>query len=102
MFEDKTNVGGAHLEPSYFAIPEDGIVLGEYTQTGLPSFVLRDFRSETDPASTWKSVFLGEPIVTPALLRTLGEMAGNAHLRAIARFKPQSRCAAAKHNASQG
>lgn len=79
VFEDKTNVGGAHLEPSYFAIPEDGIVLGEYTQTGLPSFVLREFRSETDPASTWKSVFLGEPIVTPSLLRTLGEMAG-AHV----------------------
>lgn len=79
VFEDKTNVGGAHLEPSYFAIPEDGIVLGEYTQTGLPSFVLREFRSESDPASTWKSVFLGEPIVTPALLRTLGEMAG-AHV----------------------
>jgi len=79
VFEDKANVGGAHLEPSYFAIPEDGIVLGEYTQTGLPSFVLREFKSETDPASTWKSVFLGEPIVTPALLRALGDMAG-AHI----------------------
>lgn len=78
-FEDKANVGGAPLEPSYFAIPEDGTVLGEYTQTGLPSFVLREFKPDGDPKGRWKSVFLGEPIVNAGLLRALGEMAG-AHV----------------------
>jgi len=70
--------GGGTLEPSYFAIPEDGLVLGEYSQTGLPSFVIREFRPEGGE-SGWTSVFLGEPIVTPALFRALGQMAG-AHV----------------------
>ncbi len=77
-FEDKANVGGAPLEPSYFAIPEDGAVLGEYSQTGLPSFVFREFK-EGERDARWRSVFLGEPIVTAGLLRALGEMAG-AHV----------------------
>jgi hypothetical protein len=77
-FEDKANVGGAPLEPSYFAIPEDGTVLGEYSQTGLPSFVLREFK-EGERGARWRSVFLGEPIVTAGLLRALGEMSG-AHV----------------------
>lgn len=68
----------SELEPSYFAIPEDGIVLGEYSATGLPSFVLRDFSGE-GPNSKWRSVFLGEPVVTPGLFRALGQMAG-AHV----------------------
>lgn len=71
--------GGGQLEPSYFAIPEDGIVLGEYSQTGLPSFVLREFHTEGNPSLNWQSVFLGEPIVTPALFRALGQLAG-AHV----------------------
>ncbi|MBX7134854.1 MAG: hypothetical protein K1X67_19470 [Fimbriimonadaceae bacterium] len=71
--------GGGTLEPSYFAIPEDGTVLGEYSQTGLPSFVVREFRSEGSNQVDWTSVFLGEPIVTPALFRALGQMAG-AHV----------------------
>jgi hypothetical protein len=72
---------GGHLEPSYFAIPEqDGIVLGEYTQTGLPSFVIKPFQGENDdPKEEWTSIFLGEPIVTPGLFRALGQMAG-AHV----------------------
>ncbi len=78
-FEDKANVGGTRLEPSYFAIPEDGVVLGEYSQNGLPSFVLREFKTDPDPSLHWRSVFLGEPIVTPSLLRALGQMAG-AHV----------------------
>lgn len=78
-FEDKSNVGGAPLEPSYFAIPEDGTVLGEYSQTGLPSFVYREFRPDSNPETHWRSVFLGEPIVTAGLLRALGQMAG-AHV----------------------
>lgn len=73
---EKLLTGGGSLEPSYFAIPEDGVVLGEYSQTGLPSFVVRDFTSEADSGSHWRSVFLGEPIVTPALFRALGQMAG--------------------------
>ena len=70
---------GGQLEPSYFAIPEDGMVLGEYSHTGLPSFVVRDFLDEKDAENRWKSVFLGEPVVTPGLFRALGQMAG-AHV----------------------
>ncbi|MFY9234827.1 MAG: hypothetical protein WAO58_10260 [Fimbriimonadaceae bacterium] len=67
------------LEPTYFAIPEEAHVLGEYSHTGLPSFVVREFQSEADPATKWRSVFLGEPVITPALIRALGQMAG-AHV----------------------
>lgn len=76
---DHATMGGARLEPSYFAIPDDGVVLGEYTQTGLPSFVFRQFKFDHDRSQNWSSVFLGEPIVTPGLLRALGQMAG-AHV----------------------
>lgn len=75
--ERNLNFGG-ELEPSYFAIPEDSVVLGEYTSTGLPSYVVRDFQGE-EPGQSWTSVFLGEPVVTPALFRALGQMAG-AHV----------------------
>ncbi len=78
-FPDKGIVGGAKLEPSYFAIPEEATVLGEYSQTGLPSFVVREFSHEGESHLNWTSVFLGEPMVTPALLRALGQMAG-AHV----------------------
>lgn len=67
------------LEPSYFGITEDGVVLGEYTQTGLPSFVVKDFNELAEGGGKWTSVFLGEPSVTPSLIRALGEMAG-AHI----------------------
>lgn len=67
---------GSGLEPSYFAIPEDSLVLGEYTQTGLPSYVLKEITSEDGSRQKWTSVFLGEPVVTPQLLRALGEIAG--------------------------
>jgi hypothetical protein len=77
-FPDRNVVGGTKLEPSYFAIPEGATVLGEYTQTGLPSFVVKDFNE--GPADThWTSVFLGEPVVNPALIRALAQMAG-AHV----------------------
>ncbi len=68
---------GGQLEPSYFAIPEDATVFGEYSHTGLSSFVMRNFEGEGDGA--WSSVFLGEPVVTPGLFRALGQMAG-AHV----------------------
>ncbi|MBX3095446.1 MAG: hypothetical protein KF812_01155 [Fimbriimonadaceae bacterium] len=67
---------GGMLAPSYFAIPEVGTVLGEYSQTGLPSFVVCPFDQDPNPQEHWTSVFLGEPIVTPALFRELGRIAG--------------------------
>jgi hypothetical protein len=74
-FPDKTLYSNTQLEPSYFAIPEGATVLGEYSQTGLPSFVVKEFRE--GPADThWTSVFLGEPQVNPALIRALATMAG--------------------------
>jgi hypothetical protein len=76
-FPERSLVGAAKMEPSYFAIPEDGVVLGEYTQTGLPSLVVKEFRE--DPSAIWTSVFLGEPVVNPALIRALAQMAG-AHV----------------------
>jgi len=77
-FPDKSLIGSTKLEPSYFAIPEGATVLGEYTQTGLPSFVVREFKD--GPVDThWTSVFLGEPIVNAALIRGLAQMAG-AHV----------------------
>lgn len=76
-FPDRSLIGGTKLEPSYFAIPENATVLGEYTQTGLPSFVVRDFNE--DPQARWTSVFLGEPLVNAALIRAMAQMAG-AHV----------------------
>lgn len=78
-FPDKGLIGGARLEPTYFAIPEGATVLGEYSQTGLPSFVVRDFTDTRDASLSWRSVFMGEPVVTPGLVRNLGQMAG-AHV----------------------
>ncbi|MBS1721911.1 MAG: hypothetical protein JSS66_02770 [Armatimonadetes bacterium] len=68
---------GGQLDPSYFAIPEDGSVLGEYSQTGLPSYVVRKFSGEG--SGSWHSVFLGEPVVTPGLFRSLAQL-GGAHV----------------------
>jgi hypothetical protein len=78
-FPDKSLAAGSKLEPSYFAIPEEATVLGEYTQTGLPSFVVKEFKEHPDPKEHWTSVFLGEPLVNPALIRALAQMAG-AHV----------------------
>ncbi len=66
------------VEPTYFAVPEDGTVLGEYAQTGLPSFVTRDISVE-ESKQTWTSVFLGETTVNSALIRALAQKAG-AHV----------------------
>ncbi|MBX3118793.1 MAG: hypothetical protein KF784_06980 [Fimbriimonadaceae bacterium] len=78
-FGDQGMIGGVPLHPSYFAIPEEATILGEYTQTGLPSFVIREFNEEPDRSLHWTSVFMGEPVVTPALVRSLGQLAG-AHV----------------------
>lgn len=65
------------LEPSYFAIPEEGCtILGEYTQTGLPSFVVREVSVDESPNGEWRSVFLGEPLITEKLIRGLCALAG--------------------------
>lgn len=65
------------LEPSFFAIPEEGCtVLGEYTQTGLPSLVVREITSEDNRTQTWRSVFLGEPLVDEKIIRGLCQLAG--------------------------
>ncbi|MGH2639056.1 MAG: hypothetical protein ACRDF4_07230, partial [Rhabdochlamydiaceae bacterium] len=79
-FPDRTQIGGSKLEPSYFAIyDENQEVLGEYLQSGLPSFVTRTYGSADEPKDYWTSVYLGEPVVSPALIRALGHLAG-AHL----------------------
>lgn len=77
-FPDRSIASGAKLEPSYFAIPEEALVLGEYSQTGLPSFVVKEVDGGS-PDLNWTSVFLGEPVVNPALIRALAQMSG-AHI----------------------
>ncbi|BBO24135.1 MAG: hypothetical protein AMXMBFR19_08020 [Chthonomonadaceae bacterium] len=78
-FPDRGVVGGGTMVPSYFAIPEEATVLGEYSQTGLPSFVVKEFRDPSSPENNWTSVFLGEPSVSSGLIRSLGQYAG-AHV----------------------
>lgn len=73
------SIPASGLEPSYFGINEEAVVLGEYIQTGLPSFVIKEFEDLEDSSKNWTSVFLGEPAVSPALVRALGQMAG-AHI----------------------
>lgn len=72
--QDKLSKGG-ELTPSFFAIPEDGNIIAEYSSTGLPSLLVKPFVGDT-PDQNWTSVFLGEPMVTPAFFRALGELAG--------------------------
>ncbi|GIV03265.1 MAG: hypothetical protein KatS3mg015_2095 [Fimbriimonadales bacterium] len=73
LLEERALSTVEQLEPSYFAIPEeDTIVLGEYNQTGLPSFVVREIENEE---GGWRTVFLGEPIVTERIIRGLCEYA---------------------------
>jgi hypothetical protein len=75
LLEEKALSTVEQLEPSYFAIPEDGtVILGEYTQTGLPSFAEREIRDGDD--GVWQSVFLGEPLLTERLIRGLCHFAG--------------------------
>jgi hypothetical protein len=75
LLEERALSTVEQLEPSYFAIPEEGtVVLGEYTQTGLPSFVAREIHA--DNGGTWRSVFLGEPLITEKLIRGLCALAG--------------------------
>lgn len=74
LLEERALSTVEQLEPSYFAIPEEGTtVLGEYNQTGLPSFVVREVPGEE---GQWRTVFLGEPIITERIILGLCEMAG--------------------------
>lgn len=74
LLEERALSTVEQLEPSYFAIPEEGTtVLGEYKQTGLPSFVVREVHGEDGP---WRTVFLGEPIITERIILGLCELAG--------------------------
>jgi len=76
LLEERALSTVEQLEPSYFAIPEDGTtVLGEYTQTGLPSFVVREMPSD-DGKDRWRSVFLGEPLINERLIRGLCALSG--------------------------
>jgi hypothetical protein len=76
LLEERALSTVEQLEPSYYAIPEEGTtVLGEYTQTGLPSFVVREMTSE-DGHERWRSVFLGEPLINEKLIRGLCSLAG--------------------------
>jgi hypothetical protein len=75
--QDELAKGGS-LEPSYFAIPETSTILGEYTETGLPSFVIHHF-NDGGADERWTSVFLGEPVVSPGLFRALANQNG-AHV----------------------
>lgn len=72
--QEKMLASSEGLEPSYYALPDEGsIVLGEYSQTGLPSFLLKEFHSEG--STSWTSVFLGEPVVSSTLFRALAQIA---------------------------
>lgn len=76
LLEERALSTVEQLEPSYFAIPEEGTtILGEYTQTGLPSFVVREMASE-DGKDRWRSVFLGEPLISEKLIRGLCALSG--------------------------
>lgn len=76
-FPDQGRIGGSKLEPSYFAVYDDSLeVLGEYVQSGLPSFALKTFGHSDEPDGFWTSVFLGEPLVSAGLIRGLGHLAG--------------------------
>lgn len=68
--------GSGTWEPTFFVIEEDVDVLGAYTDTGLPSFVLREVKAPGSELAAWRTVFLGEPYVTPSLIRGLCNVAG--------------------------
>ncbi|MDR3708879.1 MAG: hypothetical protein P4L33_11295 [Capsulimonadaceae bacterium] len=58
------------VNPSYTSVDPQGMVLGEYIQSGVPSIVARNM------AGGWRSVFVGEPHLTGELLRGIFRYAG--------------------------
>ncbi len=63
-------------EPTYFAVDDEAEQLGVYTDTGLPSFVTRQVRLPGRSEASWRTVFLGEPFISPGLVRGLCRLAG--------------------------
>ncbi len=74
--DDNAFAVDSHFEPTYFAVEEDCQQLGEYTDTGLPSFVVREVNAPGSRELAFRSVFLGEPVVSPTLIRGLCKLAG--------------------------
>ncbi len=56
-------------EPSFYALPDECHVIGEYIETGLPSLAVAEYER-------WKAVFIGEQALTPDLLRGIADWAG--------------------------
>lgn len=63
-------------EPTYFAVDDEAQPLGVYTDTGLPSFVTREVRLPGRGEAAWRTVFIGEPFISPGLVRGLCRLAG--------------------------
>ena len=57
------------LNPSYYVDDADSTVLAEYHGSGLPSIAVKN-------QGTWKSVFIGEPVLPLDLLRGICRYAG--------------------------
>ncbi len=57
------------LNPSLFADDAAATVLAEYSQSGLPSMVVKEMHG-------WKSIFIGDPLLTPDLLRGICAFTG--------------------------
>ncbi len=57
------------LNPSFYVDDPDAVVLAEYHQTGLPSMAVKNLGS-------WKSVFVGDPVLPLELLRGICRYAG--------------------------
>lgn len=56
-------------EPSFYALSDEAMALGEYIETGLPSIALKEHEN-------WRAVFIGERILTPEILRGVCSYAG--------------------------
>ena len=57
------------LNPSYYADPEEVVVLAEYAESGLPSLAVKK-------CENWQSVFIGDPTLPLDLLRGVCKFAG--------------------------
>lgn len=60
------------VEPSFYVITDDATVLGEYVDTGLPAFALKEYED-------WRAVYLSEWHLTPEIARGMCLYAG-AHI----------------------
>jgi len=74
--QDEDLTSTATYEPTYSVIEEDVDVLGAYTDSSLASFALREVKAPGGTEVIWRSVFLGEPHISPTLIRNLARVAG--------------------------